>query len=218
MKIRLLLISLLVLGLIFFPIILNLTAIKSRIYYFIVYDVQGSNREEIIHKVETLNYTAYLNNYIERDDEFKNIIDVDFICFLKGRIENDTKFHWEMFYKHFLRYVVIAEENSELYLSYNNNTIFNVKDQNNQSLLSVESYLSADIAWYLNFTQLSNVYSDTTTILLSNVIFIEMYLDYGYYCGNVCGLWYSIDQFLVLSHNLDVLMIFIPQYEGVIVS
>ncbi len=210
MKIRLLLISLLVLGLIFFPVILNLTVIKSRIYYLIDYDVQGSNREEIITKVETLNYTVYLNNYRERDDEFENFIDVDFIRYLKGRIENDTKFHWEMFYEHFLRYFFIAEDNSNLYLSYSNNTIFNVKDQNNQSLLSVENYLRADIAWYLNFTQLSYVYSDTTTILLSNVIFIEMYLDYGYYCGNICGLWYSIDQYLVLSPNLDALMIFIP--------
>jgi len=218
MKIRLLLISLLVLGLIFFPVILNLTVTKSRIYYFIDYDVQGSNREGIITKVETLNYTVYLNNYIERDDEFENVIDADFVRYLKGRIENDTKFHWETFYGHYLRYFFIAENHSTLYLSYSNNTIFNVKDQNNQSLLSVENYFWADIAWYLNFTQLSYVYSVKTTILLSNVIFIEMYLDYGYHCGNVCGLSYSIDQYLVLSPNLDALMIFIPQYKGVVVA
>jgi len=217
MKTRLLLISLLVLGLIFFPVILNLTVIKSRIYYFIDYDVQGSNREEIITKVETLNYPVYLNNYIERDDEFKSFIDADFIRYLKDRIENDTKFHWEMFYGHYLRYFFIAENHSKLYLSYSNNTIFNVKDQNNQSMLSVENYFWADIAWYLNFTQLSYVYSDNTTILLSNVIFVEMYLEYGYHCGNVCGLGYSIDQYIVLSPNLDALMIFIP-YRGVAVS
>ncbi len=84
-------------------------------------------------------------------------------------------------------------------------------------MLSVENYFWTDNAWYLNFTQLSYVYSDNTTILLSNVIFIEMYLDYGYHCGSLCGLWYSIDQYLVLSPNLDALMIFIP-YRGVVVS
>ena len=163
MKTRFILISLLVFGLIFFPLILNLTVIKLRIYYLIDYDVQGSNREEIITKVEALNYTVYLNNCIERDDEFKSFIDADLVRYLKGRIENDTKFHWEMFYRHYLRYDFIAENHSKLYLSYNNNTIFNVKDQNNQSLLSVENYRWNRVAWYLNFTQLSYVYSDNTT-------------------------------------------------------
>jgi len=217
MKIRFLLISLLVLGLIFFPIFLNLTIIKSRIYYFIDYDVQGSNREEIITKVETLNYPVYLNNYFEGYEEYKSYIDTDFVQHLKNRIENDTKFHWEMFYRHYLRYDFIAENHSKLHLSYNNNTIFNVKNQNNQTLLSVENYYWNRVAWYLNFTQLSYVYKDNSTILLSNVIFIEIHLDYGYYCGNLCGLWYNIDQYLILNPNLDSLMIFIP-HPGLAVS
>ncbi len=217
MKIRLLLISLLVLGLIFFPVILNLTIIKSRIYYLIDYDVQGTNREEIINRVETLNYSVYLQNSIELDDEFKSFIDADFVRFLKGRIGNDTKFHWELSYGHYLRYYFIAENHSDLYLTYNNNTVFNVKDQNNQSLLSEVDYLWTEIAWYLNFTQLPYVYGDNFTILLSNAIFIEIRLDYGYSCGSLCGLGYSIDQYLVLSPNLDALMIFIP-YTGVAVA
>jgi len=217
MKIRLLLISLLVLGLIFFPVILNLTIIKSRIYYLIDYDVQGSNREEIINRVETLNYSVYLQNSIELDDEFKSFIDADFVRFLKGRIGNDTKFHWELSYGHYLRYYFIAENHSDLYLTYNNNTVFNVKDQNNQSLLLVENYLWTEIAWYLNFTQLPYVYGDNFTILLSDAIFIEISLSYGYSCGSLCGLYYSIDQYIVLSSNLDALMIFIP-YTGVAVA
>lgn len=217
MKTRLILISLLGLGLIFFPVILNLTVIKSSIYYSINYDVQGSSREEIITKVETLNYTVYLNNYIEIDDEFKSFIDTDFVQYLKGRIENDSKFHWEGFYGHYLRYSFVAKNHSELYLSYNNNTIFAVKDQNNQSLLSVENYFWDEIAWYLNFTQLPYVYGDNFTTLLSNAIFIEMYLEYSYHCGSLCGLWYSIDQYLVLSPTLEILMIFIP-FRGVAVA
>ncbi|MBY8984633.1 MAG: hypothetical protein KGD65_06190 [Candidatus Lokiarchaeota archaeon] len=211
MKTRLFLISLLVLGLALFPVILNLTVIKSRIYYLIDYDVLGSNREEIITKVETLNYTLYLNDYIERDDEFQSFIDADFVRYLKGRIENDTKFHWEMFYAHYLRYFFIAENHSELYLTYNNDTIFSVKDQNNYSLFLLENYYWNDFAWYLNFTELPYVYGNMFTILLSNVIFIEIHLDYGYHCGSLCALNYSIEQYIVLSINLDVLMIFIPR-------
>ena len=217
MKTRLILISLLVLGLIFFPIFLNLTIIKSRIHYFIDYEVQGSNREEIITKVETLNYTVYLNNYLEGYEEYKSFVNADFVQYLKSRIENDTKFHWEMFYRHYLRYFFTAENHSKLYLTYNNNTIFNVKDQNNQSLLSVENYFWTENAWYLNFTQLSYVYSDNITILLDNVIFIEINLDYGYHCGNLCALSYNINQYLVLNTKLEPIMIFIP-YTGLAVA
>lgn len=216
MKSRLLLISLLVVGIILYPVFYNLIVIRSRIYYIIDYDVQGLNREEIISKVETLNYTAYLNNFFEVDDEYKSYVDMDFVVYLKSRIENDTNFQWEMLYEHYLRYIFFAENHSRVYLTYNNNTIFSVKDQNNQSLFFVENYDWDDVAWYLNFTQLSHVYSDNTTILLSNAIFIEIHLDYGYYCGNLCGLWYSIDQYLVLSTNLDALMIFIPHTRYVI--
>ena len=217
MKIRLLVISLLVLGLIFFPVIVNLTLNESRIYYSIDYDVQGSNREETINRVETLNYKVYLNNYIELGYEFKSFIDADVIRYFKGRIENDTKFHWEIGYRHYLNYFFLAENHSTLYLTYSNNAIFNVKDQDNQSLLSVENYHWMNNAWYLNFTQLSYAYSDNTTILLSNVIFIKMRLGYGYHCGSLCALDYFIDQYILLSLNLDVLMIFIP-HRGVSVA
>jgi hypothetical protein len=218
MKTRLLLISILISGLILFPVILNLTIIKSRITYSINYDVKGSDKEKIIAKVETFNYTRYLENCKERDDEFNNFIDSDFVQFLKGRIENDTKFHWEMFYGHFLRYFFIGENHSKLYLTYNNNSIFNLEDQNNQSLFAVEYYSWDEIAWYLNFTQLPYAISDKATILLNNAIFIKLYLHYGFYCGSLCALDYSIYQFLVLNPNLDVLMIFIPYSLGVIVA
>ncbi|MFW9873748.1 MAG: hypothetical protein ACFFG0_11640 [Candidatus Thorarchaeota archaeon] len=217
MKKRLILIGLLVMGIILFPVFYNLIAIRSRIYYIIVYDVQGMNREEIIDKVEMLNYTAYLNNYIEINENFKSYVDRDFVMYLKNRVGNDTSFKWEMLYRHYLRYYFIARNHSKLYLTYNNNTIFNVKDQNNQSLFLVESYDWADVAWYLNFTLLPYVYNNNSTILLSNGVFIEINLDYGYYCGNLCGLWYSIDQYIVLSTTLDILMIFIP-HTGIMVS
>ncbi len=210
MKNRLKLIGLLIVGIIVFPILNELIVIRSTIYYTIDYDVKGSNREEIINKIEMLNYTVYLNNF--RDDyyDFKSFVDRDFVAELKSRIEKDIKIHWEIFYRHSLRYSFIAENHSELYLTYNNNSIFSVKDQNNNSLFLLKSFYWNEPAWYLNFTQLPDVYGDNFTMLLSNAIFIEIHLDYNYYCGNVCALNYSIDQFIVLNTSLDVLMIFIP--------
>ncbi|MFW9968868.1 MAG: hypothetical protein ACFFDF_01625 [Candidatus Odinarchaeota archaeon] len=204
-------------GIIFFPIVYNLITIKSRVYYVIIHDVQGTYREEIINKIELLNYTIYLNNYYEGYGEYKSYIDRGFVLYLQSRIENDTYFHWEMFYSHYLKYSFIANNHTGLYLTYSNNTIFSVKDQNNQSLLIVENYNWNEVAWYLNFTQLAYVYGDNSTILLNNALFIELYLDYGYYCGSLCGLWYSLDQYIVLTTNLDALMIFIP-HTGVLVS
>ena len=49
-----------------------------------------SNKEELINKVENFNYTAYLNNYFELYEVYKRYIDIDFVNFLKSRIENDT--------------------------------------------------------------------------------------------------------------------------------
>lgn len=210
MKKRILLISLLVVGITLFPIFYNSIIIKQRIYYVIEYDVQGANKENVINKVEFFDYPSNLSNYNEGDNNYKSYVDAEFVGYLKSRIENDTTFKWDPLYEHYLNYFFIAENHSKLYLTYNNNTIFGLKDQNNRSLLLVENYDWDDIAWYLNFSYLPYVYSTNSTILLSNAIFIEINLDYGYYCGNLCGLWYTINQYLVLSNTLDVLMIFIP--------
>lgn len=216
MKYRILLLSILVLGIILFPILDNLIGLNSRIYYIIEYDVPTSNNEEIISGVETLNYTAHLNNYGWDYNDYKSYIDAGLVEFLRSAIEDATRFHWELWYEHYLKYYFTAKNHSSLFLTYNNNTIFSVKDQNNNTLLSIENYSWDRIAWYLNFTRLSYVYNDNSTVLLNNAIFVHMSLDYGYYCGNLCGLWHSIEQYLVLSSTLDVLVIFIDSFGPVV--
>jgi len=216
MKYRILLLSILVVGIILFPIFDNLISLNSRIYYIIEYDVPTSNNEEIIISVETLNYTAHLNNYGRDYNEYKSYIDAGLVEFLRSAIEDVTRFHWELWYEHYLRYYFSASNHSSLFLTYNNNTIFSVKDQSNKTLLSIENYSWDRIAWYLNFTHLSYVYDDNSTVLLNNAIFVHMSLDYGYYCGNLCGLWHSIEQYLVLSSSLDVLVIFIDSFGPVV--
>jgi hypothetical protein len=216
-KNRAFLIGLLIVGMILFPVFYNAIIIRPRIYYRIKYNVELSNKEELINKVENFNYTAYLNNYFELYEVYKRYIDIDFVNFLKSRIENDTYLHWELNYRHYLNYNFRAENHSELYLTYNNNSILDVKDYDNSSLILVEHYGWDEVAWYLNFTQIPFVYSENSTIMLEDMIFVKMRIDYGYYCGSLCGLWYFIDQYLLLDQNLDILLIFIP-YSYMIVS
>lgn len=182
--------------------------INQKGYCNIEYDVEGSNREDIINKVETLNYTSYLNNIEDLNDEdYKSYVDRDVVDFLRDRIDANYQCY---LYDHNLTYFFVAKNHSKLYLTYDNNTIFSVKDQDNDSLLLVENYGWNNIAWYLNFTQLPYIYYENSTILLGNVIFIEIHLDYYYKCGILGLTEYYTDQYLVLSSNLDVLMIFIP--------
>jgi len=216
MKYRILLLSILVLGIVLFPIFDNLIGLNSRIYSIIEYDVRAPDKDEIIIGVETLNYTAYLNNRGWDHDIYKSYIDASLVELLRNTIEDVTRFHWELWYEHYLRYYFAARNRSSLFLTYNNNTIFSVKDQSNNTLLSIDNYSWNRIAWYLNFTHLSYVYNNSSTILLNNAIFIHMSLDYGYYCGSLCGLWHSIEQYLVLSSNLDVLVIFIESFGPVV--
>jgi len=212
MKYRIILLSILVVGITLLPIFDNLISLNSRIYYIIEYDIHASDKEEIISGVENLNYTALLNNYGWDYNNYKSYIDANLVEFLRSAIEDATRFHWELWYEHYLRYYFSATNHSSLFLTYNNNTIFSVKDQSNNTLLSIENYSWDRIAWYLNFTNLPYVYNDNGTVLLNNAIFVHMSLEYGYYCGNLCGLWHSIEQYLVLSSALDVLVIFIDSF------
>lgn len=217
MKYRILLLSVLVLGLILTPIINNLIVINFRIYYIIDYDIRAQDREAIISRVELFNYSSYLRNIPWVHPNYKSYIDADYVLYLKNTIEDDVDFHWELGYEHYLRYSFLASNRINLYLTYNNNMIFEVTDQNNITLLSIEDYFWDDVAWYLNFTHLSYVYTDNNTVLLNNAIFIRLSLEYGYYCGNLCGLWHAIDQYLVLSSTLDVLVLF-TYSSGIVVS
>ncbi|UCC20203.1 MAG: hypothetical protein JSV62_02655 [Promethearchaeota archaeon] len=195
-----------VVGIILSPVIYYAVS-KPIIYYIIEYDINLSNREEIIDKVENLNYTAYLNHIYKYPDpypETQKYIDRDLINLLKSRIENDTGFYSWPPYSHYLRYYFLGENHSKLYLTYSNNTIFSLKDQNNQSLLLVVDHVWGGIEWYLNFTQIPYVYNDNSTLVLSESIFIDINMVYVYPFR-----YYSFDQYLVLNKNLDVILIFI---------
>jgi hypothetical protein len=180
------------------------------------------NREEIIDRVENLNYTAYLNydKYNWNPYEDRHItcyVDRDLIHLLKSRIKDDNRprlrMLWPFDYEHTLRYSFLAENHSRLYLTYNNNTIFSLKDQNNQSLFVGEDYkwvgFFEGLAWYLNFTQIPYVYGNNSTVVLSDCIFVRINLEYEWICGFVCYHEHSYAQYLVLNEKLDVVVIFV---------
>ncbi|MFW9822418.1 MAG: hypothetical protein ACFFE4_05760 [Candidatus Thorarchaeota archaeon] len=192
------------------PISYYLT-IRSRINYIIDYNVDLPNREEIIYKTENFNYAAYL---IPCYDDYPHsgitcYVDSNLLHLLKSRIEKDIGFKWwfKPFYEHTLRYYFLAENHSRLYLTYNDNTIFSIKDPNNQSLFLPESIIFSTS--YLNFARIPYVYGDQSTVMVSNFIFVEINLEYVWVCGYICYHSHSYNQYLVLGENLEVVLIFI---------
>jgi hypothetical protein len=196
-----------IVGIIAIPVLYN-AIFGSRAYYIIDYDVNLSNREDIINKVENFNYTAYLNHSYIPDGyatDHKGYVDRDLINLLKSKIEN----HTGICSRH-LHYYFLGENHSQLYLTYSNNTIFNIKDHNNQSLFLKRGRWK--ISWYLNFTLIPHVYSDTSsTFVLSELIFVKINLEYELTCpiGYDYG---SLEQYLLVSMKLDVILIFIYSY------
>ncbi|MDX1799184.1 MAG: hypothetical protein R3255_11085 [Candidatus Lokiarchaeia archaeon] len=201
-------VSSLLVGMIISPLLYNIFVIWPRIYYKIEYNTDLSNREEIIDKVETLDYSVYLHQSYnpDLDPEFKGYVDRDLINFLKERIENYTGFH-----SHHFIYSLLWVNHSKLYLTYNNNTIFSLKDRDNQSLiLKKDGWWEP--SWYLNFAQIPHVSGDKSTLELSELIFVEINVDYYYIAGFVGYTKYLVNQYLLLSKNLDVILIFIYYY------
>ena len=206
------LIGIFIVVIILIPLLSNFMYIRSRIYSIIDYNVDLSNREEIINKVENFNYEEYLNSYSNNyyiDDDITSYVDIDLIRFLKNQIENDIGLRIWPYYKHNLVYSFLAENYSKLYLSYSNLSIFSIKDQNNQSLFLREDNRWWEFSWYLNFAQIPYVQGDESTLVLSDFLFVRINVEYEWLCGFVCEHRHSFEQYLVLSKNLDVVLIFI---------
>lgn len=208
------LVILFVIGLMLYPVLYYVIVIRPRIYYRIDYNINLTNEEKIIEKVENFDYSTFLNYDIPPDPFFgiKGFVDADLIRFLKSRIEDDTGLRRWPWYEHTLRYSFLVENHSQLYLTYNNNKIFSIKDQNNQSFSMRENFGWDGSAWYLNFTQIPYVYDYSSTVMLNDFILVEINLDYLWQCGYVCCHEHSFEQYLVLNENLDIIVIFIHYF------
>lgn len=193
------------------PLLYNVIVVRPKIYYRIEYDIIVSNREEIIDRVENLNYPAYLNDdyYSDLYEGITSFVDRDLIDFLKSRIESDIRFRLSPFYQHNLHYSFLGEHHSKLFLTYNDNRIFSIKDDNNRSLFVRQDNIWPESNWYLNFPQIPHVYEETSTLMLNDTIFVKMKVDYLWVCGYICLHDHSYEQYLLLDENLDIMLIFI---------
>ncbi len=64
--------------------------------------------------------------------------------------------------------------------------------------------------WYINFTQIPYEVNQTS-IVLFNTFLVKIILTYDYAFGNVGGIFYEVEQFLVLDANFRVIFIYIPR-------
>ncbi len=217
--------------LILLPIILILTLfvnnfiVFNNIYYQISYETNILNSNEIIVKAETFEYHQYLKMHdpygiTQNITKFNqslyqfNYINSDYVDFIKDKIDQDRKrFHWWPFYYHHFNYKFNATEQSKLYFSYSNTTLFNATYESMKEVFTVEydEYYGNFMGnWYINFTHVPKVFNQSYTLLLNNTILIRMFTDYDYTYGNLGAETYHIKQYIALSSDLQVIFVYVP--------
>jgi len=194
-----------------YPIVFNIFFIGNQIYVDIKYDTDISNEKAIIKKAENLNYSSFFN-FPERSwGDLKYYIDKDVVEDLKEKVENSKKqFHWFIMYSHHLKYHFQAKFYSEITLKYDNDTIYELKTGKGRKLYNYkDDYSYEDRRLYFNHSIIPESQQKNTTTF-SKVYFINMTLDYGYYCGMLCARGHKIWQYVFLDLNLNVILIFYP--------
>ncbi len=192
-----------------FLIINHFLIIRPNIYFKIKYNISVSNENELIERVELFNYSQYLDcsNEYYTCEEKKCFIDRESINCFKSKISSDKKFHINPLYYHYFLYNFNAEAHSEVSLSYNNNTIFNCTYFNNKVLFG-PSYTNI---LYLNFSMLPYVYNSSNTLLLSDIVIVDIHFFYTHR-GDfmISGISFELQQYLIMDSNYNFLLIYIP--------
>ena len=134
---------------------------------------------------------------------------------LKKELSSDSKrFHWWFGHYHYFDYLLKVTEERKLYFTYNNNTIIGAQYENYEDIFVVERNYNTKKRignWYINFTQVPFVVNQTS-ISLNNTFLVKMILKYDYLFGNVGGIFYEVEQFLVLDAKFQVIFIYIPLF------
>ena len=181
--------------------------------------------EKLIDHVETLDYPSLIK-YHDAMGEIHNLtnyyfdghfnthyIDREYVEALKEEVRGDSKrFHWWPGHYHYFDYLLNVTEETNLYFTYNNNTMIRAQYGNYEDIFDVERDYSTKKRvgnWYINFTQIPYVVNQTS-ISLNNTFLVKMILKYDYLFGNVGGIFYEVEQFLVLDEKFQVIFIYIP--------
>jgi hypothetical protein len=197
---------------------LNFIAL-SKIYYHIEYEINIPNSNEIIDKVETFEYPHFLKKYsysgrIQNVSQFNECptqyIHRGCIEYLKDLINRDRrKIFFSPGYYHNLNYKFNATEQEKLYLSYSNTTIFNATYESSKEVFLVpwsDFHSTFYGNWYINFTYVPYVFNHSNTILLENIILVNMFLHYS--ISRFAGEGHLINQYIGLSSNLQIIFIY----------
>ncbi|MFX1281983.1 MAG: hypothetical protein ACFFA3_21720 [Promethearchaeota archaeon] len=185
--------------------------IKPNIYFKIQYNISEPNANELIDRVELFNYSHVLdcsNNYYTCNLK-KCYFDRDAIHCFKRKINNDIGFHINPFYCHYFLYHFSAVSHSNISLTYNNNSIFNCMYPNNTEVF--HPFITDTL--YLNFSMIPYVYNSNSTILLSDVIVVNIRFvyahsdDFSMFGG---GYPFQFQKYLIMDIKYNIILIFVP--------
>ena len=211
--------------------------ILTKIYYKTCYEGDLQNFDYLIEKVESFDYIKYgkYQGYDQRYNLSKNsgtYIDRDYIEYLKEKIDSDfPKFHWCPFHTHYLHYTFNATEESQIFFSYNNNSVISGQYKDSKAIFVAFWHhdYGDNLIWkgksFINYSQVPYVsennpykyfpFNKSSTISLNNTILIKMESYYCYdYAMNDFPMTCTTEQFIVLNSNLQIIFIYISHRSG----
>jgi len=210
-------------------IVVGQLLILTRIYYKAYYEGDLSNSDYLVDKVESFDYIKYVKDQ-GRDQGYNltknsgNYIDRDYIEYLKKKIDDDFwKFHWWPFHTHYFHYTFNATEESQIFFTYNNNSV--IAGQYDDSRVIFVAYGYGDNIWegksFINFSQVPYVsennydpFTEYSTISLNNTILIKMELYYHYERALFGHKTCRTEQFIALNSNYQIIFIYISFRSG----
>ena len=208
-------------------IIVGQLLILTRIYYKTYYEGDLQNFDYLVDKFESFDYIKYVKDQA-RDQEYnltKNsgtYIDRDYIEYLKEKIDRDfPKFHWWPFHTHYFHYTFNATEESQIFFTYNNNSV--IAGQYHDSRVIFLAYGYGDNIWegksFINFSQVPYVsdydpFTESSTISLNNTILIKMELYYHYVRAAFGHETCKTEQFIVVNSNYQIIFTYISYRSG----
>ncbi|MFX1314027.1 MAG: hypothetical protein ACFFHD_15685 [Promethearchaeota archaeon] len=152
-------------------------------------------------------------------------IDKNLIESLKLQVEKDKKefhiFPYQNFvgYWHKLIYAFEIMNESLIYLTYNNNSIFKAEYANHTEIFFADSWYENNSLvwignWYLNFTLIPFASDMSSTIILNDIFLVKMSLNYDFFYkrlffGTVSEIL-QFEQYLCFNSNLQILFVYFP--------
>ena len=131
-------------------------------------------------------------------------------------LEDKEKFHFYPFFSHNFIYLLEVTNEPLINLTYNNNSIIKAEYADHTEIFAAETAyyennsLYWEENWYLNFTQIPFAPNMSSTIILSNIFLVKMYLEYNYDYGLGESESLIIEQFLGFNSNFQTMFVYIP--------